>query len=55
MTVVKRNGQFYVFSLQDCNEDRLRPLRSKKEGSCSKEHERNEVLEGACDNGKDFS
>ena len=31
MTVVKHNGQFYIFPLQDCKEDRLRPLRSKKE------------------------
>ena len=54
MTVVKHNGQFYIFPLQDCKEDRLRPLRSKKEVKmkrsevarrsmrevkCSKEHE----------------
>ena len=54
MTVVKHNGQFYIFPLQDCKEDRLLALRSKKEVKmkrsevarrsmrevkCSKEHE----------------
>ena len=29
-TVVKHNGQFYIFPLQDYKEDRLRPLRSSK-------------------------
>ena len=29
-TVVKHNGQFYIFPLQDYKEDRLQPLRSSK-------------------------